>query len=208
MSDEQYAAMKVSTLITHEADGGARTIATTLALRRANAGRNVLLLQQQKSRKQANQYNKENQRVTWLATEMKEAAQPRLLSFSELFNECKSAGNACHDLVIEMPTLTGPDAKAIFAMTDTLVVGVPAAKWNRHKCGRCIKQLNLARSCQQSMSVLVMIDEIRSLSAQEMINRFTGKVPDLHFIFIPPDNDLSLTHLYKAIFSRPTIGFD
>ncbi|MFZ6655124.1 hypothetical protein [Undibacterium sp. TJN19] len=200
--------MSVLTVITHEADGNARTIATTLALRRANAGRNVLLLQQQKALKQANQYSKEKQGEEWLATEMKDAARPHPLCFGELFNACHVSANTYHDIVIEMPKLQGADAKTIFSMTDTLVLAIPPATWNKDKCTRCIKQLNLARSCHQDMSVLMIVDEVKSLSAQAMINRFFEKVPGLRFIFIPPNSSLLLSNLYKAIFSKPVIDLE
>ncbi len=185
----------------------AGSIARSLASRRANAGRNVLLICQKTPDKQPNQHRKGNDDCAWLATDMKAGARGRKLAVEEIADELASARERYHDVVIDMPRLQHEDSLYVLAATGLAVFAIQTASWNQDRQKRLIQRISAARSWNPALPVLVIVDDVDSLAAQAIISRLSDKVAHIRFIHLHvaqqhglAANDAPLTALYKAIY--------
>ncbi len=184
--------------------GSAGSIAASLARRRANAGRNVLLLSQKTTEKQPNQHSKAQNDDAWLATEIKAGAKTRKLAAEAIAIELASARNLYHDIVIDMPKLQHADSLYVLAATGLAVFSIRAATWNQDRQKRLVQRIGAARSWNPTLPVLVIVDEIDSLAAQAIISKLAEKVPQIRFIHLSAiqSGEAPVAALYKAIYTN------
>ncbi|GGC94124.1 hypothetical protein [Undibacterium terreum] len=185
----------------------ASSIAAALARRRANAGRNVLLICQKPADKQARQHAHESEESAWLATEMKAGARVRKLAMEEIASELSTAKDLYHDVVIDMPRLQHGDSLYVLAATGLAVFEIQVSSWNPDRQKRLVQRISAARSWNPGLPVLVMVDDMDSLAAHSIISKLSERVPNIRFIHqhaMPQqgqaNNDASLTALYQAIY--------
>ena len=181
------------------------TIAASLARRRANAGRNVLLICQKPADKQAHQREKPGNGIAWLATEMKAGANMRKLASEEIASELSAAKELYHDVVIDMPVLQHEDSLYILAATGLAVFEIQASRWNPDRQKRLVQRISAARLWNPALPVLVMVDDMDNPAARSIISQLSERVPQIRFIHLyamqhQANNDAPLTALYQAIF--------
>ncbi len=187
--------------------GPTGSIAASLARRRANAGRNVLLLCQKTAERQPNQYSKAQNDDAWLATEIKAGAITRKLAAEAIANELASARDLYHDIVIDMPRLQHTDSLYVLAATGLAVFSIRAATWNQDRQKRLVQRIGAARSWNPALPVLVIVDDIDSLAGQTIISSLAAKVRNIRFIHLQTgqqtkkSDDLPVSALYKAIYA-------
>ncbi|HTD06821.1 hypothetical protein [Undibacterium sp.] len=186
--------------------GSAASLASLLACRRANAGRNVLLIRQKTSGKQVNQHSKARDECAWLATEVKTGAKTRPLAAAKFADELACARDNYHDIVIDMPRLQHADSLYLLAATGLAVFAIQTASWNRDRQKRLVQRISAARSWNPALPVLVIADEVDSLAGQAMISGLAERVRDIRFIHLDVEqqdlqaNPAPLSALYRAIY--------
>lgn len=185
------------------------SVALSLARRRANAGRNVLLISQNTMEKQANQHTKARMvEHAWLATAIKSGAKGRKLAVEEIADELACARDLYHDVVIDMPKLQHADSLYVLAATGLAVFAVQTATWDTDQQKRLVQRISAARSWNPSLPVLVIADDVDSLAGQAIISGLAEKVGNIRFIHLNlqpllEPNDASLAALYRAIYASP-----
>lgn len=188
-------------------------IAVALANRRADAGRNVLLLcQKMLSRAATDRCDRESARPTqsamnpcWTATEMKAGAKSRELPDHQVINELRSALNQYRDIVIDMPSFYDTDALSLLASSDLLLLVIPVARWNYIRQDDLIEQIRAARRCQCSLPILIVIDEQTSSAGQTLSETLKAQIPHLKIFALSRISEMSIAELYRSIYWERTL---
>lgn len=188
-------------------------IAVALANRRADAGRNVLLLCQKMLSKAATvRCDRESVRSTlsaknscWSATEMKAGAKSRELPDHQVVNELTSTRNQYRDIVIDMPSLYDTNALSLLASSDLLLFVIPVAPWNQTQQNDLIDQIRAARRCQCSLPILIVINEQTSLAGQALTATLKAQISHLRFFALSRFSEMLITELYRSIYLERTL---
>lgn len=192
----------ILTMVTEEQEGTNGISAFALARRRANAGRNVLLVSQNTSRKKANQYKKSATDVTWLLKEMKAGAKTYPLLAEAFANELLQSSRHFHDIVIDLPMPSYSEAGVALNSSNLLVFAIPMATWSDDRHSRLLRCVKTARKSNPALPVLLMLDEIASVRGQNLIGRLARIIPNIQFMQIVRSDDMSTMNLYRAIYSQ------
>ena len=186
--------------INSQENAESNSIAAALANRRADAGRNVLLLCQKKAKKRARQDNKTAGHETWLATEMKAGAKPRELARDEIANELASADHLYRDIVIDLPKLQHADSLYVLAASALAVFTIQVDSWNLDCQKTLIQRIRAARLWNASLPVLIIVDEPGSQAGIAMISQLRNSVSDLRIIESAQTSHISIAALYREIY--------
>lgn len=192
----------ILTIIPQNHEGTNEITASALARRRANAGRNVLLLSQNTHRKKPNQHKKATDNVAWLSREMKIGARTHTLLTDALADELAQSTSQFHDVVIDLPMPTYTEARIALESSSLLVFTIQLATWDDEKYSKLLKRIKTARRSNSTLPVLTLMDEIESGRGQHLINSLAHAVPNIQFMQLARSPDLSLENLYRAIYNK------
>lgn len=190
------------------------SIAVALANRRAEAGRNVLLLcQKMFNMASTSRGDKKSElrslsaiHASWLATEMKAGAKPRDLPDDQVANELVASSlNPYRDIVIDMPTLDGADVLSVLAASGLVLFVIQVATWNQACQDDLIEKIKAARSRKDSLPILIVIDEQFTSAGQELTALLNAQIPGLNFIALSKISEMSMMELYRIIYMERTL---
>jgi hypothetical protein len=184
------------------------SIAVALANRRADAGRNVLLLCQ-KTQSDTTTFAGDRglkydgilvTNSNWLAIEMKAGAKPRDLADHQLADELVSSDSHCRDIVIDMPRLDNAYALAILALSGFALYVIQVATLDQSRRPNVVEQIKVLRECQPSLSILIVVDEQYTSDGQALTALLKSQIPQLQFITLSRIGELTITELYRIIY--------
>lgn len=186
------------------------SIAVALANRRADAGRNVLLLCKKNLDKSSSARIEKNvanrgrlvSSSNWLATEMKAGAKPRDLPDYQVVKELASAFNQHRDIVIDMPSLDDIEASSLLAFSGLVLFVLQVSTWSQLRQNTLIQQLKVARSCKLSLPILMVVDEQDTAAGQALTKVLNAQIPDLHLIGLSHMSEMSISALYRFVYLR------
>jgi hypothetical protein len=176
------------------------SIASALANRRADAGRNVLLLCQKKTKKRVMPDSKAAGEETWLATEMKAGAKPRELARNEIANELAAADHLYRDIVIDLPKLQHADSLYVLAASALAVFAIQVDSWDLECQKTLIQRIRAARLWNATLPVLVVVDEPASQAGQDIVSQLANSVSGLRTIESTQTSHMSIAALYQEIY--------
>ncbi|MFZ6751211.1 hypothetical protein [Undibacterium sp. Ren11W] len=189
----------IITIATQDYVGTAHFIATTLARRRANAGRDVLLLSQKILPEHASQ-NQEKENQAWFATEMKAGASSFKLNADQLEQELADIQSVHRDIVVDLPQATQASSLCALAASSFAVFMLKTADWHANSESLLIQQMKAARSANAKVPVLLIVDEATSPAGRAIIATLTASVTDLRIQALATDQQATLAYLYRTIF--------
>lgn len=197
----------ILTISSHDTDL-CDAIAVALANRRADAGRNVLLLCQKFFSKaptkrlgqHATRSKQSSNKANWLATEMKAGAKPRELPDHQVADELVSSINQYRDIVIDMPSLDDVDAFTLMASSGLVLYVIQMATLDQTLQHDVIGQIKAARQCQRWLPILIVIDEQTTSAGQALTAMLQSQIPQLQFIALSRIGELPIAELYRIIY--------
>ncbi|MFZ6768839.1 hypothetical protein ACO0LM_17415 [Undibacterium sp. Di26W] len=175
-------------------------LAAAIAQRRAQMGRNVLLLTQCMPDKQANQYKRPTENRTWQAREMKISATIRTVHSDALMAELATARQTGYDVIADLQQAHTDVALHLLAESHMLVFYLQTALWDRDQQTRMMKCIRTAREKNHSLPLLFILDDINSKTGQDLVNKLARQLHDIRFLLANTSPDLTLSSIYKSIF--------
>lgn len=188
----------IVTIATQDYAATAHFIASTLARRRANAGRDVLLLSQKNLPKHAVQDHQEKESQAWFATEMKAGASAFKLNADQLEQELADSGY--RDIVVDLPQAEQASSLVALAASSFAVFMLNTAGWNSNRENFLIQQMKAARSANAKVPVLLIVDDAASPAGLAITARLTERVADLRIQQLAADQQATLAYLYSTIY--------
>jgi hypothetical protein len=183
-------------------------IAVALANRRADAGRNVLLLCQKMLSKAAAIRTERKLKSgctsvansNWLATEMKAGAKPRDVPVHQVADELVSSINQYRDIVIGLSSLDDADALPLLASSSLVLYVIQVATLDHTRQHDVIEQIKAVRQCLRSLPILIVIDAQYTFAGQALTAMLKSQIPQLQFIALSKIGALTITELYRIIY--------
>lgn len=175
-------------------------LAAAIAQRRANAGRNVLLLTQCTQYRQPNQHKRNLENRMWQAREMKIAAAVRSFHADALTAEITTASYARYDIITELQQSQSADAADLLRASDMLVFHIQTALWNRDRQTRMMKCIRIACENKIQLPILVILDDVDSKLGQDLLNKLARQLNNVRFLLANTSVDMALGNIYKSIF--------
>jgi len=197
----------ILTISSHDTDL-CDSIAVALANRRADAGRNVLLLCKKnlntassaRIEKNVANHGKLVSGLHWLATAMKAGAKPRDLADHQVASELASSFNQHRDIVIGMPSLDDTEASFLLAFSSLVLFVLQVSTWSQVRQDELIQLLKAARSCKLSLPLLIIIDEQDTATGQALTTALNAQIQDLQLIGLSRMSEMSISALYRFVY--------